>query len=94
MGLFGKILGNIAGGLGSKFLPLPGVNGGEIGSTIGNLLPFANGGRVPGKRGKPKVILAHGSEFILPVGVQPTAFQKKEVAKRKAAAKKKNAKKK
>ena len=89
MGFWGKILGNVAGGLGSKVLNLPGVNGGEIGASIGNLLPFKNGGRVPGKKGKARVILAHGSEYILPVGVQPTASQRKEVAKRKKKAAKK-----
>ena len=89
MGLFGKILGNIAGGLGSKFLPLPGVNGGEIGSTIGNLLPFKNGGAVGGKKGKPKVILAHGGEYVLPANAKPTKAQKAIVARNKKNAKKK-----
>ena len=44
---------------------------------------------VKGKRGKPVKILAHGSEYILPVGVKPTSAQKKEVAKRKKKAMKK-----
>ena len=43
---------------------------------------------VPGKRGKPIKILAHGGEFILPVGVPPNKTQRKAVAKRKAKARK------
>ena len=89
MGMFGKILGNIAGGLGSKFLPLPGVSGGEIDSAIGNLLPFKNGGAVGGKKGKPKVILAHGGEYVLPANAKPTKAQKAIVARNKKNAKKK-----
>ena len=89
MGFWGKILGNVAGGLGSKVLPLQGVNGGEIGSSIGNLLPFSNGGVVPGKRGRPKVILAHCGETVLPLGCPATKSQKAFIAKKKRAAKKK-----
>jgi hypothetical protein len=89
MGILGGLLGTIAGGLGEKFLPIKGVNGAQVGAGLGSLLPFKTGGRVPGKRGKAKVILAHSGEFILPCGVNPTAFQKKEVAKRKKRASKK-----
>ena len=89
MGFWGKILGNVAGGLGSKVLPLQGVNGGEIGSSIGNLLPFKNGGVVPGKRGKATIILAHGGKVVLPLGCPATKAQKAFIAKKKRAAKKK-----
>jgi hypothetical protein len=88
MGFFGKILGNIAGGLGSKLLPLPGVNGGEVGSALGGLLPFKNGGAVGGKKGKAKVILAHGGEYVLPANAKPTKAQKAIVARNKAKSKK------
>ena len=50
---------------------------------------FKNGGRVSGKRGKPRIAQLHGGEFVLPVGVAPTLSQKKAVAKRKKAAAKK-----
>ena len=83
MGIFGNLLGNLAGSLGSKFLPIPGVNGGELGGAIGGLMPFKNGGKVPGKKGKPKLILAHGGEFVLPSNAKPTKAQKAIVAKNK-----------
>jgi hypothetical protein len=84
MGMFGNIIG---GGLGQMIGGYAGGArgrdaGGTIGGTIGNLLPFKKGGRVPGKVGKPKVILAHGGEYVLPAGVKPTKAQKAEVAKR------------
>ena len=47
-----------------------------------NLPPFKKGGRIPGKVGKPKAIMAHSGEYVLPVGVKPTKAQKAEVAKR------------
>lgn len=46
MGVFGGLLGNLAGSLGSQFLPIPGVNGGQLGSALGSMLPFARGGMV------------------------------------------------
>ena len=47
MGFFGNLLGGLAGSLGSQLLPIPGVNGKELGSAIGGMLPFARGGVVP-----------------------------------------------
>jgi hypothetical protein len=47
------------------------------------LLLLRTGGRVPGKKGKPLKIIAHGQEYVLPAGVKPTASQKKAVAKNK-----------
>jgi hypothetical protein len=63
---------------------------GKIGSTlgeaagdaIGSWLGFANGGRVPGKVGAPKKAVVHGGEVVLPVGVKPTAAQKKAIRAR------------
>lgn len=99
----GKSIGQEAGAglgrmLGGKRGEAAGRNiGGELGSVA---LPgaavalgaFRTGGRVAikgKKRGAPVLITAHNSEYILPMGVKPTAAQKKAVAKRKADAKKK-----
>lgn len=49
---------------------------------------LATGGAVRGRRGAPKLIKAHGGEYVLPQGVKPTKAQMSAVAKRKAAAKK------
>jgi hypothetical protein len=40
----GGMLGGLLGSLGSKIFPIPGIDGGSLGQTIGNLLPFARGG--------------------------------------------------
>lgn len=40
----GGMLGGLLGSLGSKILPIPGIEGGALGQAIGNLLPFARGG--------------------------------------------------
>ena len=58
MGAFGNFLGSILGGLGSQILPINGINGKELGGTIGNLLPFSRGGRVGHRRrGRPRKAL-------------------------------------
>jgi hypothetical protein len=88
MGMFGSLLGNLAGGLGSKFLPIPGVNGGELGGALGGLLPFKTGGAVKGRKGSKQVILAHGGEYVLPANCKPTKAQKAVVARNKRKAKK------
>ena len=49
--------------------------------------PFKNGGPVKGKRGAPRKAIVHGGEYVLPVGVKPTATQRKAVAARKKKAK-------
>lgn len=46
MGFFGETLGGLLGGLGSKVLPIPGINGAELGRAMGGILPFKRGGRV------------------------------------------------
>jgi hypothetical protein len=88
MGMFGNLLGNLAGSLGSKFLPIPGVNGGELGGAIGSLMPFKTGGAVKGRKGSRQVVLAHGGEYVLPANAKPTKAQKAIVARNKAKAKK------
>ena len=47
-----------------------------------------SGGRIKGRKGKGKLALVHGGEYVLPVGVAPTVAQKKAVAKRKSRARK------
>jgi hypothetical protein len=86
---FGSLLGSLAGAIGSKLAPIPGVDGATLGGAIGGLMPFKNGGVVPGKRGRPKVILAHCGETVLPLGCPATKAQKAFIAKKKRAAKKK-----
>ena len=51
---------------------------------------FKTGGHVGkgGKKGKARLAVVHNDEYVLPVGVKPTASQKSAVAKRKARAKK------
>ena len=39
----GSTIGSILGGLGSAFLPIPGVDGGRLGASLGSLLPFRRG---------------------------------------------------
>ena len=82
MGVFGTILGGALGsGAGRFFGGDAGQQAGGIaGGALGGLLPFKKGGKVPGKIGKPKRILAHGGEWVLPVGVPPTKAQKKKIA--------------
>jgi len=56
--------------------------------TTAPMLAFKTGGRVKGKKGKAKIAMVHGGEYVLPVGVKPTVAQKKAVAKRKSRARK------
>lgn len=93
MGFFGSLLGGGLGAIGSKFLPIPGVDGQTLGTALGSLAPFKTGGKVGGKKGKPVRILAHGGEYVLPANAKPTKAQKAIVAKNKAAAKKRKGKK-
>lgn len=41
----GGTLGQLAGGIGSMLLPIPGVNGAQLGRALGSMLPFKRGGR-------------------------------------------------
>jgi len=85
----GAAAGSMAGrAIGKKYLGDDYANesatiGGLLGGAAGTLLPFATGGLVPGAKGKPRVILAHNQEYILPIGVKPTKAQKSAVEKRK-----------
>lgn len=49
MGVFGNLIGQGLGALGSHVLPVPGVNGRELGGFLGGMLPFARGGIVPAR---------------------------------------------
>lgn len=84
MGLIGGLLGQGLGALGGGFLGgQKGQQAGQqIGGVLGNLLPFKKGGKVPGPKGKPRVVLAHGGETILPADVKPTKAQVKAIKKR------------
>ena len=86
MGVFGNLLGQGVGNLiGGKVGGKKGSGTGQqIGGIAGSLLPFKKGGKVPGKKGMPKVIVAHAGEYVLPVSVKPTKAQKLAVKKLKA----------
>ena len=86
----GGLLGGLAGAIGSKLMPIPGVDGQALGTAIGGLAPFKTGGPVgPRKR----ACLLHPNEFVLPANAKPTKAQKAIVAKNKRNAKKKKGKK-
>jgi len=94
-GAIGKELGSGLGGLlgGKKGASAGGAIGGELGKIGGELAPgllaFKNGGRVPGKKGRPRKAIVHGGEYILPAGVAPTMAQKKKIASLRAKGNKK-----
>ena len=94
MGFFGNLIGQGLGKLGENLLgKTVGIDGSALGGSLaGSILPFKNGGAVGGKKGKGKLILAHGGEFVLPANAPPTRNQRAIVAKNKAAAKKKSKK--
>jgi hypothetical protein len=86
---FGSLLGGLAGSLGSKFLPIPGVDGEKVGSFLGGLTGFKNGGKIPGKRGKARLVICHGGETVIPLGCPVSKAQKAYIAKKKRGSKKK-----
>ncbi len=65
--------------------------GSVLGPAAGNalieaapaLLAFKTGGRIPGKKGKKILILAHSGEYILPCNSSPTKKQQLVVKKNK-----------
>lgn len=80
--LTGAIVGGAAGLLGG---PVAGVAGSAIGSKIGKeyIAPKINkaaGFRYGGVVGKTGMALIHRDEFVLPVGINPTASQRRKVA--------------
>ena len=98
MGILGQALGSSTGHmlgtyigkkLGDDYKGSAASIGSAVGGFAGNLLPFKNGGKIPGVKGKPKIILAHSGEFILPVGVPPTKQQQYAIEKRKKVKKEK-----
>lgn len=83
MAVIGNLLGQAAGhAVGKKFGNAKA--GQSVGGVVGGLLPFKKGGRVPGKKGAPKRILAHGGEYIIPNGVKVPKSVKSAVNKLKA----------
>ncbi len=87
---FGNLLGSLAGSIGSKLIPIPGVDGAALGGFLGGLTGFKTGGTVPGRRGRPRAILAHSGEIVLPLNARATRGQLRIIAsnKRKAKGKK------
>lgn len=85
---FGSDLGQFFGNVGSALLPIPGVDGGKLGSFLGGLSGFKNGGKVT-RTGK---ALVHKGEYVLPANAKPTKAQMAIVAKNKRDAKKKGKK--
>jgi len=81
MGFFGNLLGQGLGGLAGGAIGHQ-KEGSAIGGTLGAMLPFAKGGRVPGRRGAPVRAVVHAGEVVLPVGVAPTMSQKRAIRKR------------
>ena len=62
--------------------------GSAVGGVAGGVFePFKNGGPVKGRKGAPRKAIVHGGEYVLPVGVKPTATQRKAVAARNKKAK-------
>jgi len=84
MGIIGGLLGSAAGNLGGQYFGgKAGASAGQqIGNILGGFLPFKNGGKVPGKKNAPRKAIVHGGEVVLPVGVKPTAAQKKAIRMR------------
>ena len=92
MGLIGNQIGSSIGHmagtylgkkLGDDYKGQTALIGSTLGGLAGGLLPFKNGGKVPGKKGKPKIILAHSGEWVLPNDVNPTKHQRSLIEKRK-----------
>ena len=81
---FGSTIGGLLGNLGSMIAPIPGVDGGSLGSFLGGLTGFKKGGRVT----KTGIAKLHKGEYVLPVGVAPTKAQKAKVEKGKMKGKK------
>lgn len=54
-------------------IPSPGDIAGGIGGLVGKIPGFDVGGIVPGPKGSPQLILAHGGETVLPTHKEPLA---------------------
>ena len=89
MGPIGTAIGHMAGTyigkkyLGDDYKTQTALIGSTLGGLGGALLPFKNGGKIPGKKGKPKIILAHSGEWVLPTDIKPTKEQRSLIEKRK-----------
>lgn len=81
MGLLGSLGGELAGSLAGGLIGHS-KEGGAIGRTLGGFLPFATGGKVPGRKHAPVKAMVHGGEVVLPVGVPATKAQKAAIRKR------------
>jgi hypothetical protein len=95
MGVIGNVIGQEAGGglgrlIGSS---VGGRRGGDAGANIGRVIGgvggsafpfFKKGGKIPGKKGMPKVIVAHAGEYVIPNGIRVPKSVKAAVKKLKA----------
>ena len=89
---FKKIGRSIQSGAGQLTRAAGGAAGAVLGKAAGSalldaapsLLAFKTSGRVPGKKGKALKILAQGGEYVLPMNVKPTKYQKAAVRKNKS----------
>lgn len=97
MGIIGGAVGNEIGShlggflgskVGEKYKNSGSAIGSAIGTFIGSLAPYKTGGLVEGDKGQPIPILAHGGEYILPIGIRPTNKQMNSVEKIKRKSKK------
>jgi hypothetical protein len=62
----GAGIGSIVPGVGTAIGAGVGAAGGAVVVGVGKLLGFDDGGRVPGPKGAPQLILAHGGETVAP----------------------------
>jgi hypothetical protein len=90
----GTSLGHMAGTyigkkLGDDYKGQAAIIGSALGGLGGALLPFKNGGKIKGKKGKPTIILAHAGEWVLPVDVPPTKEQRSLIEKKRKLKKEK-----
>jgi len=93
MGVVGNTIGSAIGNmasralakkyLGNDYVDQSALIGSTLGGLAGGLLPFKNGGKIPGKKGEALVIIGHGQEWVLPNGVNPTKKQISLIEKRK-----------
>jgi hypothetical protein len=99
MGVLGQTLGSSAGHmlgtyvgkrLRDDYKNSAASIGSAIGGALGSLTPYETGGRVKGgRKGEPKIILAHTGEWVLPIGIRPTKSQQSAIEKRKKVKKEK-----
>jgi hypothetical protein len=81
---FGSILGRALGSIGSQLIPVKGLDGGQIGETLGGLTGYRTGGYVK----RTGAAYLHAGETVLPKNAKVTKAQKAVIAKNKKKSKK------